>query len=152
MSTPRAGVVGAVLATWVALAGPAQAQLPSYGVGRPPTPEEIRAWDIAVGPDGAELPPGEGTAVSGKPVYDAKCAVCHGATGREGPQDVLVGGQGSLATATPQKTVGSYWPYATTLWDYIRRAMPFEHPGTLTPDELYGVTGYVLFMNGIVGE
>ena len=65
---------------------------------------------------------------------------------------MLVGGQGSLATPTPQKTVGSYWPYATTLWDYIRRAMPFEHPGTLTTDEVYGTTGYVLFMNGIVGE
>jgi len=152
MSTPRAAVVGAVAATCMALAGPAQAQLPSYGVGRPPTPEEIRAWDIAVGPDGAELPPGEGTAVSGKPVYDAKCAACHGATGREGPQDVLVGGQGSLATAKPLKTIGSYWPYATTVYDYIYRAMPFTQPESLTAAEVYGVTAYLLYLNGIIGE
>ena len=152
MSTPRAAAVGAVLATCAALAGPALAQLPSYGVGRPPTPEEIKAWDIAVGPDGAELPPGEGTAVSGKPVYDAKCAACHGATGREGPQDVLVGGQGSLATAKPLKTIGSYWPYATTVYDYIYRAMPFTQPESLTAAEVYGVTAYLLYLNGIIGE
>src|SRR5207253_1882383 len=104
------------------------------------------------GPDGAELPPGEGTAVSGKPVYDSKCAACHGATGREGPQDVLVGGRGSLATAKPLKTIGSYWPYATTVYDYIFRAMPFTQPESLTAAEVYGVTAYLLYLNGIIGE
>ena len=77
---------------------------------------------------------------------------CHGPTGTEGPQDVLAGGQGSLATAAPRKTVGSYWPFATTLWDYINRAMPFDHPSTMTADEVYATTAYVLFLNGIVGE
>ena len=85
-------------------------------------------------------------------MYTRRCETCHGPTGKEGPQDVLVGGAGSLATERPLKTVGSYWPYATTLWDYIRRAMPFDHPGTLSADEIYSVTAYVLFMNGIVGE
>jgi cytochrome c len=93
--------------------------------------------------------------VTGKDVYTARCATCHGPSGVEGPQDVLVGGRGSLAAkaaSRPLKTVGSYWPYATTLWDYIRRAMPFDHPGTLTTDEVYGSTAYVLFLNGIIGE
>jgi cytochrome c len=81
-----------------------------------------------------------------------RCETCHGPTGTEGPQDTLAGGKGSLATPKPLKTVGSYWPYATTLWDYINRAMPFDHPSTLTPDEVYSAAAYVLFLNGIVGE
>jgi S-disulfanyl-L-cysteine oxidoreductase SoxD len=128
------------------------AQAPTFGLGHTPTPDHLKAIDIDVTPDGKGLAPGTGTASGGKDVYTRRCEACHGPTGREGPQDVLVGGQGSLATTSPVKTVGSYWPYATTLWDYIRRAMPFDHPGTLTPDEIYGVTAYVLFLNGIVGE
>jgi S-disulfanyl-L-cysteine oxidoreductase SoxD len=131
---------------------PLLAQSPTFAVGHTPTPEHLRAIDIEVTPDGAGLAPGSGTAAAGKDVYTRRCETCHGPTGREGPQDVLVGGRGSLNTDAPLKTVGSYWPYATTLWDYIRRAMPFDHPGTLTTDEIYGVTAYVLFMNGIVGE
>ncbi len=131
---------------------PLLAQSPTYGVGRPPTAEELTAIDIDVMPDGKGLPPGSGTAALGKDVYTRRCETCHGPTGREGPQDVLAGGQGSLTTSKPQKTVGSYWPYATTLWDYIRRAMPFDHPGTLTADEVYASTAYVLFLNGIVKE
>ena len=103
-------------------------------------------------PDGRGLPPGRGSAAIGRDVYTRRCETCHGPTGREGPQDVLAGGQGSLTTARPQKTVGSYWPYATTLWDYIRRAMPFDHPGTMTVDEVYAASAYVLFLNGIVNE
>jgi len=129
-----------------------RAQSAASGFGRTPTAEELRAIDIEVTPDGAGLAPGSSSASAGKSVYTCRCETCHGPTGKEGPQDVLVGGQGSLATSAPQKTVGSYWPYATTLWDYIRRAMPFEHPGTLTADEVYGATAYVLYMNGIVGE
>ena len=129
-----------------------RAQSPGSGFGRTPTAEELRAIDIEVTPDGKGLAPGASTASAGKSVYTRRCETCHGPTGKEGPQDVLVGGQGSLATSTPQKTVGSYWPYATTLWDYIRRAMPFDHPGTLTTEEIYGATAYVLYMNGIVGE
>jgi cytochrome c len=127
-------------------------QSPTLRYGRAPTPDELKAIDIEVTPDGKGLAPGSSTAAAGKSVYTRRCETCHGPTGKEGPQDVLVGGQGSLATSKPQKTVGSYWPYATTLWDYIRRAMPFEHPGTLTADEVYGATAYVLFMNGIVKE
>jgi len=105
-----------------------------------------------VAPDGTGLPGGSGTAAAGKEVFTARCASCHGVKGEGGDGPALVGGQGTLATAAPKRTVGSYWPYATTLWDYIRRAMPFDHPGTLTDTEIYGATAYVLFMNGIVKE
>jgi len=103
-----------------------------------------------VTPDGRGLLPGASTAAAGKDVYTRRCETCHGPTGKEGPQDVLVGGQGSLATSRPQKTIGSYWPYATTLWDYIRRAMPFTAPQTLTVDETYALTAYVLYLNDIL--
>jgi cytochrome c len=129
-----------------------RAQSPTFGVGRAPRPDDLKAIDIEVMPDGRGLPPGSGTVAAGKAVYTSRCETCHGPSGTEGPQDILAGGLGSLATSRPQKTVGSYWPYATTLWDYIRRAMPFEHPGTLTADEVYAATAYVLFLNGIVGE
>jgi cytochrome c len=134
--------------TWAAAI--AAAQGPTYGLGRPASPDEIRRFDRFVPPSGANLPPGRGTAEQGRAIYAAQCARCHGATGREGPEDVLVGGIGSLATARPQKTVGSFWPYATTLWDYINRAMPFDRPGVLPPDDVYAVTAYVLQLNGIV--
>jgi len=124
----------------------------TYGVGRAPKPDELKAIDIEVTPDGKGLRHGSGTASAGKDVYTRRCETCHGPSGKEGPQDVLAGGQGSLTTSRPQKTVGSYWPYATTLWDYINRAMPFDHPSTLTVDEVYSATAYVLFLNGIVGE
>jgi mono/diheme cytochrome c family protein len=128
------------------------AQSPTYGVGRPPTADELKAIDIEVTPDGKGLRPGSSTAAAGKDVYTRRCETCHGPTGKEGPQEVLSGGQGSLTSQRPQKTVGSYWPYATTLWDYINRAMPFDHPGTMTADEIYGATAYVLYLNGIVRE
>ncbi|HEY8369592.1 MAG TPA: cytochrome c, partial [Thermodesulfobacteriota bacterium] len=112
----------------------------------------IAAWDIAIGPAGEELPPGRGTATEGKAIYEAQCVVCHGPSGTEGPMDRLVGGQGSLASDSPVKTVGSYWPYATTVFDFIWRAMPQTAPGSLTADQAYAVTAYVLFLNGIVGE
>ena len=147
------GATLAIVCRATSLSGsPAFAQSPTFGLGHTPSPEFLRTIDIEVTPDGKGLAPGNGTAAAGKDVYTRRCETCHGPTGKEGPQDVLVGGQGSLATDRPLKTVCSYWPYATTLWDYIRRAMPFDHPGTLTADELYDVTAYVLFMNGIVGE
>jgi mono/diheme cytochrome c family protein len=126
------------------------AQGPGYGLGRPASSDEIRKYDHFIPPSGAGLPAGSGTAEKGKAVFAAQCARCHGATGREGPEDVLVGGIGSLGTPKPQKTVGSYWPYATTLWDYINRAMPFDRPGMLPPDDVYSVVAYVLQQNGIV--
>ena len=123
-----------------------------YGLGRPATEAEIRAWNIDVSPTGEGLPSGRGTVKHGAQVYAAKCAACHGPTGVEGPQDRLVGGQGTLATAEPVKTVGSYWPYATTLYDYIQRAMPLTAPQSLTPDEVYSVVAWILFRNGIIDE
>ncbi|HTS78405.1 MAG TPA: cytochrome c [Bryobacteraceae bacterium] len=128
------------------------AQSGGYGLGQPATPDEIKKWDFAISPDGKELPPGSGNAVEGKEIYAAQCAMCHGKTGKEGPNDKLVGGQGTLNTAKPVKTIGSYWPYATTVWDYINRAMPYNKPGSLKPDEVYAVTAYLLYLNDIIPE
>lgn len=122
------------------------------GLGRTPTAAEIQAWDVAVGPDGKELPPGQGTAQEGANLYLEKCAACHGETGTEGPQDILSGGQGSLATGKPLRTIGSYWPHVTTIYDYVYRAMPFYEPGSLRPNEVYALTAYLLYVNGIIGE
>jgi mono/diheme cytochrome c family protein len=128
-------------------------QLPSYGVGRAPTAEEIDAWDVIVGPPGKELPPGEGTATAGREVFALRCAECHGMEGQGADKGAaLVGGQGTLKSPQPLKTVGSYWPYATTIWDYVNRAMPFDRPGTLTHDQVYGTVAYLLYLNGIIGE
>jgi S-disulfanyl-L-cysteine oxidoreductase SoxD len=140
----------ALAVLWITV--PLSAQNPSYGIGRAPTAGEIKAWDLAVSPDGKELPPGSGTAEEGAKVYAASCAGCHGKTGREGPNDVLVGGQGTLNTNKPVKTIGSYWPYATTVWDYINRAMPYNKPGSLSANEVYAVTAYLLSLNGIIAS
>jgi cytochrome c len=121
-------------------------------IGRPPHPDDLKAIDIDIMPDGRGLPPGSGTAATGRPIYGARCAACHGPTGREGPNDVIVGGRDTLASSRPLKTVGSFWPYATTVWDYIFRTMPFDRPRSLSAADTYAVTAYVLFMNGIVGE
>jgi cytochrome c len=139
-----------VLAT--SLAWPLAAQSPTYGLGRAAKPDEIKAWDLAISPDGKELPPGSGSSAEGARIYAASCAACHGKTGQEGPNDVLVGGQGTLNTNKPVKTVGSYWPYATTVWDYINRAMPYNKPGSLTSGQVYAVTAYLLSLNGIIKE
>jgi cytochrome c len=135
-------------ASWLGLAGAQEG--PRLGV--PATPEQIAGWDISIGPDGAGLPPGSGTAAAGKAVYDAQCASCHGAEGAGRPNDVLVGGQGTLREAAPIRTIGSYWPYATTVFDYIRRAMPYVSPHSLSADETYAVTAYLLALNGLIGQ
>ena len=122
-------------------------------LGRPATPEEIAAWDISIGPDGAGLPPGSGTPQQGEAVSAAKCVPCHGEKGSGKPNDQLVGGLGTLTgDQTPVKTVGSFWPYATTLFDYVRRAMPFNAPRSLSNDEVYAVCAYILQLNGIIAE
>jgi cytochrome c len=121
-------------------------------LGRKATPEEVARTDLSISPDGRGLPPGRGTALEGKSIYLANCARCHGVEGQGGPADKLVGGIGSLTTSRPLKTVGSYWPYATTLFDYVRRAMPYDRPASLSSDEVYAVSAYLLQLNGIVPE
>ena len=124
-----------------------------YKIGRPATPEEIRELDISVAPDGSGLPKGRGTVSQGRHIYQALCASCHGDRGQGMLQyPALAGGQGTLKSNSPVLTVGSYWPYATTVWDYIHRKMPYARPGSLTPDETYAVTAFVLYLNGIVDE
>lgn len=121
------------------------------GLGVPATAANIAAMDISIGPDGAGLPPGSGTPKQGAEIYAAKCAACHGPQGVNGINDRLVGGEGTLTTATPVKTIGSYWPYATTVFDFVRRAMPYPAPHSLTDAETYAVTAYLLHLNGIIG-
>lgn len=130
------------------------AQEKPFGFGKPIAPGEAQKRDLTVFADGRGLPPGRGDAKAGASVYASKCAECHNdrGEGRENQYPALVGGIGSLATPKPKKTVGSYWPYATTLWDHISRAMPFDHPRSLSPDEVYAVTAFVLHLNGIVSE
>jgi cytochrome c len=123
-----------------------------YGLGRPATEAEMQSWNIDISPTGEGLPPGRGTVPRGASIFAAKCSMCHGPTGIEGPADRLVGGLGTLATEKPIKTIGSYWPYATTLFDYIYRAMPYSAPQSLTPDEVYSLVAWLLFRNGIVPE
>ncbi len=128
-----------------------------FGFGRPAAADEIAAWDIDVRPDGAGLPPGRGTARSGVAIYARRCASCHGATGQEGPYERLVGReprQGFPFGRDPTlvRTVGNYWPYATTLYDYINRAMPLNAPGSLAPDEVYSLVAYVLWRNEIIAD
>ena len=123
------------------------------GLGRVATPDEIASWDVSIGPDGAGLPPGRGTPKQGETVFAKKCVACHGEKGAGKPNDQLVGGRGSLSgEQAPVKTVGSFWPYATTLFDYVRRAMPLNAPKSLSDDEVYAVSAYILQLNGIIGE
>jgi mono/diheme cytochrome c family protein len=130
------------------------AQTAAAPAGKPLTAEELRKLDITIFPDGKGLPPGKGTAAVGMAVYKEKCAECHNekGEGRDQQYPRLVGGVGSLTTAKPVKTVGSYWPYATTVWDTIYRAMPYDTPRTLKPDEVYAVTALLLHWNGIISE
>ena len=118
--------------------------------GRPATAEEIKAWNIDVAPDGTGLPDGHGDVARGRQVFEDNCSACHGAKGEGGIADRLTGGRGSLATDHPIKTVGSFWPYATTLFDYVRRAMPYPAPQTLSDDDTYAVVAYILNLNDIV--
>jgi len=123
-----------------------------YGIGRTATPAEIAGWNIDIGPDGRGLPPGNGSVTRGRDVFAQQCAACHGERGEGGVGDRLVGGQGTLATSNPVRTVGSFWPYATTLFDYIRRAMPQNAPGSLSNDDVYAVSAYILNLNGLLPD
>jgi len=122
----------------------------SPALGQPVTAEDLSRLAISVFPDGAGLPPGRGTATDGQALFQTKCAGCHGLRGSGGSADELAGGAHGLRGEPPDKTVGTYWPYATTLFDYIRRAMPADAPRSLSDDEVYALTAYVLSLNGIV--
>jgi cytochrome c len=134
----------------IAATAAVSAQAPQFG--QPIAPADLAPWDIEILPSGAGLPAGRGTVAQGQAVFAARCQACHGANGAGTPNDALVGGKGTLAAGqAPVKTVGSYWPYATTLFDYIRRAMPWNETKSLTPDEVYAVSAYILSLNGIIG-
>jgi mono/diheme cytochrome c family protein len=136
-------IVAGMIAS-VASAGGGPGYRGPFGFGSVASEADIKAKDIAIGSNGEGLPPGRGTVSAGEQVYLAKCAACHGPTGTEGPRDKLVGEK------LPVKTIGSFWPYATTVFDYIRRAQPFDKPGSLTDDEVYAVTAWLLFRNQII--
>ena len=124
-----------------------------FNIGKTASKQEIAGWDIDVRPDGHGLPEGGATASEGEELYDEKCASCHGSFGEgQGRWPILAGGEDSLTEERPEKTVGSFWPYASTLWDYINRAMPYTAPKSLTPDEVYAISAYVLYLNEIVED
>jgi len=138
-------VIGLMLGSSAAFA-----QGPS--LGKPISPAEIAAWDISIMPDGSGLPPGSGTPADGSRIYAAKCAMCHGADGKGGLAAALIGGSPLTSGIDTTKTIANFWPYATTLFDYTRRAMPWPKPRTLTNDEVYALTAYVLALNKLIGE
>jgi hypothetical protein len=146
----RRELYAAMLAV-VVLAGATSAQAQGrYGIGRPATSAEIAGWNIDIDRHGNNLPPGSGSVSHGREVFDQQCAACHGANGEGGVGDQLVGGQGTLASKKPIRTVGSFWPYAPTLFDYIRRAMPQNAPESLSNDDVYAVSAYILNLNGLL--
>jgi cytochrome c len=135
------------------------AQSPTYGLGKTPTEDEIRAWDISISPTGKELPPGHGTAKEGAQVYTQKCSICHGATGSEGPAPMVIKRQNPPANPGPclapcirdGNVMAMHAPYATVIWDFINRGMPFKQEGSLKPDEVYALTAFILYKNGVIG-
>ena len=125
----------------------------AFGLGRKAMPDEISAWDIDVRPDGTGLPDGKGTVAQGEPIYADNCAVCHGDFGEgAGRWPVLAGGQDTLLKDRPVKTIGSYWPYLSTVFDYVRRAMPFGNARSLSDDDVYALTAYLMYLNDIVDD
>jgi hypothetical protein len=140
--------------------GGAWAQSPTYGVGKTPTPEEIRAEDITISPDGKNLPPGQGTAKEGAAIYGQKCAMCHGENGSGGRAPMLIKPATPVKSSVPclEPCIGPgnvmalHAPFATILWDFINRGMPFMMEGSLKPDEVYSLTAFLLFKNGVIPE
>jgi len=143
--------VGLALAAALGVFGPSNVGAQQGpGLGAAVTPADLAPWDISIQPDGAGLPAGSGTAAMGAEIYAVKCIACHGAGGAGQPNDRLVGGQGTLNQLQQVRTIGSFWPYASTVFDYIRRAMPFQSPQSLSNDEVYALTAYILAENGII--
>jgi cytochrome c553 len=146
-------ILAVTVACGLARADTPGAVAPRYHLGRPATDADIAAAGMSVGPDGRGLPPGRATARDGRPLYESLCAACHGLRGEgNDTYPALAGGQNTLKSEQPVLTIGSYWPYATTVWDYVNRAMPYQNPGTLTPQQVYALTAYLLYLNKIVGE
>jgi S-disulfanyl-L-cysteine oxidoreductase SoxD len=150
MSTRSRLTVSLCVMALAGCASPTVTETPN--LGRVATSAEVAGWDVSIPPDGTGLPPGRGTSAQGAVVYEQKCQNCHGEKGAGQPNDRLVGGHGTLASKTPVRTVGSYWPYATTVFDYVRRAMPYTQSHSLSDDEAYAVTAYLLHLNGVIGE
>lgn len=143
-------LVGASLVLAIMYGSTASAQAPKLGM--PVAPDVVAKWNSTIFPDGRGLPDGKGTAKEGRAVYDAKCSNCHGPEGRGETAEELSGNETPLTDPDTSQTIGSYWPYATTLFDYTRRAMPMDKPGSLTPDEVYAVSAYLLQINGVIGQ
>jgi cytochrome c len=160
LSAVAAGAAAtALVASLVVMQAAAQSKKPevkaikTYGIGRVAEPREIAGWDIDVRPDGQGLPDGKGSVKEGEAVYMGKCAACHGEFGESaGRWPLVAGGTGSLASDDPVKTVGSYFPYLSSVFDYVRHAMPFGDAQSLTDDELYAVVAYLLFLNDVVDD
>lgn len=154
MSKCRDLAAAVLMGLWLyGAAGAAEPKSKHLGIGREATPAEIAGWDIDIRPDGQGLPAGKGTVKQGEPIYMQQCAACHGEFGESaGRWPILFGGEGSLKSDDPVKSIGSYWPYASTVMDYIRRAMPFGNAQSLSNDELYAVTAYVLYLNDIIKD
>jgi S-disulfanyl-L-cysteine oxidoreductase SoxD len=121
-------------------------------LGTPMTPDDVANWDLTVFPDGRGLPEGKGTAAEGKAIFDIQCATCHGNAGRGGTAEELISEPGHLTEEAASKAIGPYWPYATTVFDFVRRSMPPSAPGSLTPDQLYSVTAYLLAANKVIPD
>lgn len=147
MSKPTYLILAILLA-----AGSVEAGAEGPKLGKPASAQEIAAWSMTVFPDGKGLPAGRGNAVEGKAVYEQHCAQCHGIKGAGGSAGELAGAKHGLTESTPDKTIGNYWPYATTVFDFVRRSMPLDAPGTLSNDQLYAVSAYLLHINGIIPE
>jgi mono/diheme cytochrome c family protein len=147
MSMPKIAIATCVFALAIGV-GAARAESPH--LGKPISQGDLAEWDINILPDGTNLPPGSGKAAEGAKIFAEKCVFCHGDSGQGGRAARLIGGP-AKASLDGGKTIANYWPYATTLFDFIRRAMPMDAPATLSDDELYAVSAYVLYMNRIVG-
>lgn len=148
MSSLRNLVIASLLFSVSATA----AELPHFGIGTPATPAQVAGWAIGVRPDGQGLPPGKGSVADGDEIYATQCAACHGTFGEANGRYPRIAGNGKLTGERPEETVGSFWPYATTLYDYINRAMPFPAPRSLSADQVYAVTAYVLNLNNLVDD
>jgi cytochrome c len=157
----RSVLLFSFLCSMIVVGAVGSAQSPTFGVGRAPTAEEIRAWDISIRPDGQELPPGHGTATDGAPLYVQKgCAGCHGRSGSGANAPTLIKSDGTTKSTVPciapcvndNNVMALHAPYATVMWDYINRGMPLGKEGSLKPDEVYALTAFLLFKNGVIGE